>query len=484
MRELFPLPPIREQVERLKRPAGVPNVASFNAKQHEVMAGLLAWYNKPGGGIALLEGMAGTGKTHISSRFVEQILHMNWNHKIAYTATTNKAVKVSYTMAEFYHTNLVYSTLHSLLALKETIRYDGSIDFIPDKWVQPGIVDCALVIVEESSMLQDKLFGYLQPYIIMGCKVLFVGDGCQALPVKSHIRAIPFNTIKQRQYNIEVFTLTEIVRQAAGNPIIQFTTAIRNDLNRSRSFKSLYKEDMVNEGHGVYFIRRNQQEEREYFDALLRHVFTSPNFVESADFAKVLGYTNKTVNFINAAVRRMIYGTRKLRRVELGEKLIAAEPVFDYEGRVMISNSEELQVVEFEKKYQDVNGGQHTLTYYDTLVTYFDMVGKPVDKHINILSDLGQIEADKILAQLATIPAMHTPGSIPWSKAWKEFYAFKRKFASINYSYAITSHKAQGSTYDNAIVLEGDISTIRMPKERNQLFYTAASRPRHRLFIL
>ena len=54
----------------------------------------------------------------------------------------------------------------------------------------------------------------------------------------------------------------------------------------------------------------------------------------------------------------------------------------------------------------------------------------------------------------------------------------------MSYSYEITAHKAQGSTYDNAFVLEADMDINRKIKERNRIKYTAFTRPKYKLFVI
>ena len=62
---------------------------------------------------------------------------------------------------------------------------------------------------------------------------------------------------------------------------------------------------------------------------------------------------------------------------------------------------------------------------------------------------------------------------------WSMFWAVKEQiFAPVNYSYIITTHKAQGSTYDVAVVLEDNINgspdTI---ANKSRIMYTAITRP-------
>ena len=47
----------------------------------------------------------------------------------------------------------------------------------------------------------------------------------------------------------------------------------------------------------------------------------------------------------------------------------------------------------------------------------------------------------------------------------------------LDYGYAITGHKSQGSTYSHVFVMENDINENWVLKERNQIKYVALTRP-------
>ena len=58
------------------------------------------------------------------------------------------------------------------------------------------------------------------------------------------------------------------------------------------------------------------------------------------------------------------------------------------------------------------------------------------------------------------------------------------KKKTFDYGYAISSHRAQGSGYQNVMVDMKDISICRNPEERRQLQYVAISRTKKDLYIL
>ena len=74
-----------------------------------------------------------------------------------------------------------------------------------------------------------------------------------------------------------------------------------------------------------------------------------------------------------------------------------------------------------------------------------------------------------------------------YSKAtnkWKQFYLRKNAYANVKYNYAITAHKAQGSTYKYVFLINSDINKNRKVIERNRIKYTACTRPSDKLFIV
>jgi exodeoxyribonuclease-5 len=54
----------------------------------------------------------------------------------------------------------------------------------------------------------------------------------------------------------------------------------------------------------------------------------------------------------------------------------------------------------------------------------------------------------------------------------------------LDYGYAVTCHKVQGSTYDHVFILAKDIMLNRNHKERNQMLYVALTRPKYSAIVL
>lgn len=69
-------------------------------------------------------------------------------------------------------------------------------------------------------------------------------------------------------------------------------------------------------------------------------------------------------------------------------------------------------------------------------------------------------------------------------KLWKKFWEHKDLFHEVKYAYALTTHRAQGSTYENVWIDTGDILLNRNRLEAFQCLYTACSRPTTRLYLM
>lgn len=487
MRQLFDLPDVKPRTNIKKRDVGVVDLSGLRGQQRPATDGILSiLLNTEGGCIIVLEGVAGSGKTHITSRIIESVLREKWDAKIAFSATTNAAVSVSFQSTEFYHPSLDFLTIHKLLALKEIMLEDGSLDFFPDKWATPAISEYKIVFIDESSQFSRKLWAYLLPFVDMGLKVVFIGDPFQTPPVKE-ADSLVFNSAVQREHHMHVFKLTEIVRQAAGNPIIGVSKFVRehmqghNDIGRN--FK--YQDQLFDGDKGVQFINPGSRADAEYFDELLRHIFCSPNFKADTNFGKVVCWRNKTVRNLNKNIRRMIYGSGKLRRIEPEEKIIATKPVWGIDNdMIIVNNGTQMEVIEFSRQEEDINEGQYVLYYYDTKVRYYDMRGNEVIKCINIPTDKGVQVFNEVSGLLADHAKSFKQGTFAFKTAWMEFYKFQKTYASIQSNYASTIHLAQGRSITNSIVMACDINCNPKAVDRNKILYTGLTRAVDRLIIV
>lgn len=419
----------------------------------------------------LLKGFAGTGKTTTINEFIDWYL-LNKSYlldDIVVTAPTNKAVRVLKRMAT--NSNVEYKTLHSLMGLRPKIDLDGKEIFVKDPQVTPTLFNYGIVIVDEASMINDELFDRLikEAY---SQKIIFAGDHLQVPPI-SQIQSKPMMKKIQEEFNFIVLNLTKIVRQAKDNPIISTATEIRTG-----TFQRKPSNNVDKKGHGV--IQLESSNVQEIYD-LFKEKFNSKHFSKDSDYAKILAWRNKTVDFYNELIRSFIY-YKGVNKIVVGEKIYLKRPVINKKGYVDIFVNDDLVVtdvtVEEEEKYNN------TLQFYKISAKKLDDIKSNNKKkfELKVLHENSERRYKSLLESVKKL-ALSTKKE-KRGLAWKEYYSIVDLYIDFGYNYAITTHCAQGSTYKNAFVCYNDIMVNPNLLENQRIFYTACTRPSKSLFII
>lgn len=473
---LINLPPVIPYSEDDKLDfATEPDTSLLKEKQKIIFDEVMEMQSMKGSHIYVIKGYAGTGKSFLVTQLMEMILSTT-NHKVAVTAPTNKAVKVLKSQSKFKSTmlNLRFSTIHSLLGLREQITPQGKQRFVKLRDEDAKVDQYSMIFLDEVSMFSDELFDQLIPYLqLYDIKLVFIGDPAQIPPV-GYSECIPFTEEGVKEHNMKVGTLTEVLRQSADNPIIQTTMKIRKALHRE-DILPVRSDNYAESFDGVYYL---QGSDKDYFYGLLNTYFTSDNFKNDADFVKIVAGTNRIVDIFNSKIRTMIYG-KDAGKLCIGEKLIANRPIASPadENQFLFNNNDEFEVVSFE-----VIDGEYRkvpLRYYHCKVKDSNT---GTEKTVKIIHEDSEEDYGIIKDHLADVAKAKKGWEA--ASAWKDFYRIQEVFADVKYNYAITAHKAQGSTYTNTFVMEEDINVFKNIEQRNRIKYTAFTRPSNKLFIV
>lgn len=398
-----------------------------------------------------LIGMAGTGKTFLTAYLIDKLrrdvtINPNYNNGLSYaTAPTNKALAV---LRSKIDCNVEFATIHSALCLTRWVNpKTGQEVFRRSEKRDDPFKKCKFVAIDEVSMLNSELEGgydenndyhrgYLDDYQF---PILYVGDDHQLNPVGE-----PFSPVFHKDYPI--VELTEIIRQGEGNPII--------DLSRDTDL-IYFKEPAIINGKG-YMYSDNRGD-----------LIESLSEVNGTDEMKYLAFTNDTVNDMNKAVRKRIYGERP-KKIELGETIVFNKPYGEF------YTNKEVKIDKFEIITESVpipNGR-----------TKFDSGNQPINdtdfvklKYYRVNGSFQVIHEDCEAIHNALVKQVeYNCSKLGWNFRGK--YYFKEMFADITYNHALTIHKSQGSTYKNTIINIGDIMINRKAEERQRLLYTAITR--------
>jgi len=423
-----------------------------------------------GGGMHLLEGYAGTGKTFLLAEIIDY-LEQNTQHRALITAPTHKAVKV----LRHFVPGVDAMTTHAALALTEYIDGHGNQTFKRQGNKPVPAIEYQFVVVDEASMLADDLFMELVPFVEMGIKVLFVGDPMQIPPVNQK-DSMPMNKDVRKDYNISVVSLKEIIRQEEGNPIIETSFKIRKAILRPSPI--VIRENGLTLQGEVRFVRR--ADESLLIEEILP-LYASEEFSKDPDTIKVIAWTNKTVNRFNDIIRAHLFG-ENLPKVIEGDKLIADAPVME-DKRILIHTNEEMDVVEVNINEMSL-GSTWIMKYYHCRVRLQRTSGIYNEVMIRIVHEESEDLYDTIIGKLRVLAKSHKQGGYEARSAWMDYFGFIEEWHRVKYNYAITAHKSQGSTYKQVVVLEYDMEHNRKTFEKNRILYTACTRPSHCLIVV
>lgn len=219
---------------------------------------------------AVLVGAAGTGKTTVVQWLIEELLSSGWGVQLA-TPTGRAAVRLREV------TGHAAATLHSLLYARVD-EDDGDLVFGDARApCDPGEV----LIVDEASMVGSSLYADIMRHLPEDSRVLWVGDHEQLEPVKD-------------TWGPDLQTPTAILRtvhrQAQGNPVIAYATAIREQ--RSGTWRSTYD----NRDERLQIRRGAVDQARDWLvDRLQAH-----------DDATAITFTHRTREAVNAYTRQAL----------------------------------------------------------------------------------------------------------------------------------------------------------------------------------
>lgn len=452
--------------------------------------------------VFMINGAAGTGKTFLTAKCIEEYARLYPHANISVCAPTNKAVSVISQKVDFTSGNISFCTVHSKLSLSKKVDVSGNELFEISEYSKQRWSKTDLFVIDEVSMIDSTMENYLRTYAerFPTCKFLLVGDFAQVPPVGNEDSAFNNPNILQN-WTVERYELNTPIRQGEGNPIIDLAYTVRNNLRNVIVPYSYQNISSVN--GGIALIPR---ENNHLIAKTLNDFFTSRQFKENSNFCKVLAWRNKTLDGINAAIRRFVFPDTFHIRICLNEVLVFNKPYMVSEDgvkTVLFNTNEEVRILDFRVKTLPVElqiAENPEIRSYKMYECQVERVNKSVnkdksEKFVNNYSDsdieiINIIHEDSDVQYQLDLQSMQRRikgirGNPNLTKLlWKKFFEFQEHFANISYSYAISIHKAQGSTYQNAIISEADIKANHNIYERNRILYTAYTRPSDNLILI
>ena len=443
-----------------------------------------------------LSGYAGTGKSTIIGIFSKWLDHRIGRGNIVYTAPTHRAnviTKQNNPNANVY----TLSALFGFTPDTDIAMEQGSLDLRELEFraknqmkYEPG----QLIIIDEASMVQDGLYEYIQEIVAKHSgSVIYVGDSAQLRPVKSdHISKVFTSD------GVPQITLTKVER-TGDNPILKEATRLRRGEGLS------YQTDINDKGQGVLYTSDDA-----IIDKNLKQIVTSEEFNADPLHFRVLTATNAAASTYNSKIRSLRYGkfakpfvkgdiimgySNKLRKPDGSYRLINS-------GDYIVQSVKDTNI-KFKTDKGDIEFKAFNLSIRPTGGTIMDdfqltVIDKnePDSKLFEVVEykdrlwkmakeakQNGQISKYRDLVQMA----YNVDNELNITKNLEDNQGRLKIRKAIDYGYAQTVWKSQGSTYSKVLILSNEIDTFGYGKDvmqlRNELRYVAVSRAKNFVII-
>ena len=453
------------------------NNIKLNTEQNRLKLDLLFWIANNDTGYYGILGAGGTGKTFTITNIFSEIAE-----SVIFLGATNKVVTVlKESLINNGMENPICKTIDSFLGFKivkdhenkNTITYRlPSAKNIPD-----------IIVIDEVSMITFQKIEQIEK-LSEKCKIILLGDFMQLPPIEEDkyniVRSSDgflISKVFTKLTNQNSFTLTIQNRQKDGTALSEIIANFRKFMDKKIDPKLLANKK--NNNLDILFFKTNDK--------------SLKDFVKENDAVAVC-YKNLTVLSLNWLIgsTKSMRKDYRLNEINVGDRLMFDQFYTDkttsfYTSNIItvkniITNCEERFKIKstitktiiynkifIEDEYGNENiiryiygglygqnGGGVSSSVYGQRTTYL--------KHIKEGKNI--IENKKFLKDLNT-----------------RFSDYQNSFAKLKRPYAITCHKAQGSTYKNVIIPVYDFYALNY-KDANQLLYVAMSRAKEKIIFI
>ena len=344
------------------------------------------------------------------------------DYVVELTATTNKAAENLSAI-----TGSTAGTIHSFLGLRVQTDYKTNVTTLIPK--NQEVKEGYLLIIDEASYIDSQLLKFIFSKT-KNCKIVFVGDPAQLTPVKSTGTPV-FDA------NFTGAALTQVVRQAEGNPIVDLSTKFRHTVNSGNFFS--FKPD----GHHIQYL------DRDAFNTAIEVEFARPDW--RYQDSKILAWTNKCVIGFNHFVRNHVKGDPQFAVSDY-----AVCNSFLTVGRKSIKTDQLVQItgISEDTERHGVLGNYYTMDHEMEAFMPKTLAAKN--------ARIRQAKAANELSLIAHIES---------------------EWVDLRAAYACTINKAQGSTFNTVFIDLDDIRRCNSGDQIARMLYVGVSRARNHVFL-
>lgn len=467
----------------------------LNIQQQELSEKLIKFLNSNETGFFGIYGAGGTGKTHTLCQTIKE-----YKGSVLFLGATNKVTGVlkDGLNKAGYDSNPTIKTIDSYFKFKmkkdfednTTISYkDPKDNEIPN-----------LIIIDEISLISKTKFEIINK-IKNKCKFILIGDYLQLPPIETNredvfrneegflVSKIFLNIPKERSYN-----LTIQQRQKDGTELSSLISGFR--LNMHKYMKTVNIATQKQNDKDIFFYKINSLELKKT--------------IKETDSVAVC-YKNQSVlsfNWLIGSTKSMDKGY-KLNSINIGDTLMFDsfyKSVDSENQKVAFYTADIVEVIYISDyitevfKIDNPRVKEESKLVRYRIIQVKNKIGRIKEiRHIqgglSVGSKLSSVIANQRKTSLNNIKKLlllkddvKAKAEIKRLKSYltdlnTRYSNYKISFASLKRAYAITAHKAQGSTYDSVIIPVYDYAMLNY-FDSNQLLYVAMSRAKNNIIFV
>lgn len=272
----------------------------------------------------LVIGYAGTGKTTLIAKFINDAIKNKLCKKIVIAAPTHKAVNIAKSKLfsninsnETLSNRINIMTVHRLLNYKSYIDLNGNKYFAKNNSCSANWNIYNLIVVDECSMLSNQIINDIQTQLEepnLKVKIIYVGDPAQLPPV-NQLNSEIF------EKNIKKLYLDKIVR-TKNMKIMELSNDHRKWIlsEKEEDIPEICK--YTSKNIKIYSSEHNQRNIwlDKFISLLNKELKVDDNIIENNNI--ILTWTNNKCNIYNKYIREKIFNKKDLDYFEIGEILI------------------------------------------------------------------------------------------------------------------------------------------------------------------
>lgn len=304
----------------------------------------------------LLIGYAGTGKTTMMAKFINDLIHKKICKKIVMAAPTHKAVNIaksklldSSDLEEEQGKSINIMTIHRLLNYQSYINSDNGDKYFARGKIDPNWTIYNLIVLDECSMLSNQIIGdiklQMENQANSKIKIIYVGDPAQLPPVNQSDSKIFNSGIKSlsldkiiRTSNQKIMELSNDHRKWIASKkmediphvgdyqsdnITVFSTENKEVKAWLDDFLNTLKSTNSNKSNPLDLDNANNTDNTNTNN--LMNQIDHDTLIKNHNNNIILTWTNRKCNLYNQYIREKFFNKKDLAHWEIGEILIFAD---------------------------------------------------------------------------------------------------------------------------------------------------------------